>query len=102
MHAGGKIEWGHLAAGDSNLRAAFETRQGQHYDMVEDDADTQPAPLSRAGPSGANLAPLGRGQDATKPAWMTHPGGLAAPGSTGALDAMCGQVLVFLTADVSL
>lgn len=85
-NAGGKIEWGHLAAGDSNLRAAFETRQGQHYDMVEEDPDLRPAPLSGAGPSGANMAPLGRGQDATKPAWMTHPEGPAAPGSAGAFD----------------
>lgn len=81
--AGGKIDWGHLAAGDSNLRAAFETRQGQHYDMLEDDPDVRAGPVSGADPGSANLAPLGRGRDATQPAWMTNPQAASAPGSNG-------------------
>lgn len=80
--AGGMVEWGHLAAGDSNLKAAFERRQGQQYDLVEEDPDAGAMPLPE-GNSQRPMAPLGRGQEATKPAWMTHPDSAAAPGSTG-------------------
>ena len=81
--AGGKIDWGHLAAGTDSLRAAFEGQQGQQYDMVEDDPDARPMP--GAGPSSvsAPLAPLGRGSAATQPAWMTSTDAAAAPGSAG-------------------
>lgn len=80
--AGGRVEWGHLAAGDSNLKAAFERRQGQQYDLVEEEPHTGTVPVSGADDHEV-MAPLGRGQDATKPAWMTHPDSAAAPGSTG-------------------
>ncbi|DBA79854.1 TPA: hypothetical protein ACH3X2_007690 [Trebouxia sp. C0005] len=75
--AGGKVEWGHLAAGDAALKAAF-TRDGQQYDMIGDEVDHMDPP-GRQGNDAA--APMGRGRDMVQPAWMTNSGAAAAPGS---------------------
>ena len=74
---GGQVDWGHLAAGDAALNAAF-TRDGQQYDMIGDEVEA-------AAPAAAQTAaaPMGRGRDAVKPAWMTDDGAAAAPGSGG-------------------
>ena len=75
--AGGKVEWGHLAAGDAALKAALH-QDGQQYDMIGEEAEVLvPASAQGAGP------PMGRGRDAVKPAWMTDNGAAAAPGSGG-------------------
>lgn len=75
--AGGKVEWGHLAAGDAALNAALH-QDGQQYDMIGEEVEALvPASAQGAGPS------MGRGRDAVKPAWMTDNGAAAAPGSAG-------------------
>ena len=73
------MEWGHLAAGDAALKAAF-TRDGQQYDMLGDEAD-HVDPTDQQGNDAA--APMGRGRDMVQPAWMTKSGAAAAPGSDG-------------------
>lgn len=77
MCAGGKVEWGHLAAGDAALNAALH-QDGRQYDMLGEEVEVLvPASVQGAG------APMGRGRDAVKPAWMTDNGAAAAPGSGG-------------------
>ena len=77
FRAGGKVEWGHLAAGDAALNAALH-QDGQQYDMIGEEVEALvPASAQGAGP------PMGRGRDAVKPAWMTDDGAAAAPGSDG-------------------
>ena len=79
VYAGGKVEWGHLAAGDAALNAALH-QDGQQYDMIGEEVEAlAPAIAQGAGP------PMGRGRDAVKPAWMTDNGAAAAPGSGGTL-----------------
>ena len=69
------MEWGHLAAGDAALKAALH-QDGQQYDMIGEEVEALV-------PASAQGAPMGRGRDAVKPAWMTHSGAAAAPGSGG-------------------
>ena len=79
MSAGGKVEWGHLAAGDAALKAAFN-KDGHQYDIIDDEMEgLGPAAVQAAATS------IGRGRDAVKPAWMTDTGTAAAPGSAGKL-----------------
>ena len=75
--AGGKVEWGHLAAGDAALNAALH-QDGRQYDMLGEEVEAL-LPATAAG----GVAPMGRGRDAVKPAWMTDNGAAAAPGSGG-------------------
>ncbi|KAL3145372.1 hypothetical protein ABBQ38_001624 [Trebouxia sp. C0009 RCD-2024] len=73
---GGKVEWGHLAAGDAALNAALH-QDGRQYDMIGDEVEG----LVAAPAEGGAAAPMGRGRDAVKPAWMTDHNTAAAPGS---------------------
>lgn len=79
MCTGGKVEWGHLAAGDAALKAAFN-KDGHQYDIIDDE-------MEGLGPAAAQAAAaaMGRGRDAVKPAWMMEGGTAAAPGSAGML-----------------
>ena len=76
---GGKVEWGHLAAGNAALKAAF-TRDGQQYDMIGDEVDHMDPPGQQGNDA---AAPMGRGRNMVQPAWMTNTGAAAAPGSEG-------------------
>lgn len=78
--AGGKVDWGHLSAGDAALNAAF-TRGGQQYDMIGEEVDDMALDRLASQGGAAPLAPLGRGRGAVQPAWMTNPAATAAPGS---------------------
>ena len=75
------MDWGHLAAGDAALNAAF-TRDGHQYDMLGDEADHM-VPSGQQDSANGGTAPMGRGRDMVQPAWMTNPGAAIAPGSEG-------------------
>ncbi len=84
---GGKVEWGHLAAGDAALNAAFN-QEGQQYDMIGDEVDHMEG-ADRQQPGNDMAAPMGRGRDMVQPAWMTNNGAAAAPGSQGTTVPAC-------------
>ena len=77
----GKVDWGHLAAGDAALNAAF-TRDGQQYDMIGNEVEHMDLPGQQV-PGNDIIAPMGRGRDMVQPAWMTNAGAATAPGSEG-------------------
>ena len=72
------MEWGHLAAGDAALGAALN-KDGHQYDIIGDEVEA----MIPAAAVVAAAAPMGRGRDAVRPAWMTDDGAAAAPGSGG-------------------
>lgn len=75
LKEGGVVDWGHLKAEDTRLGHG-----DQGYDLLKDEGPRNGV----AAPAAAPQAAMGRGREATKPAWMTNPGASIAPGSAAA------------------
>lgn len=65
LHADGRVEWGHLSAGDHQFGDA-----DRHYDLLPDN-DELAMPVGQM-PVASAAGPMGRGRSVVQPAWMTQ------------------------------
>ena len=98
MDAGGRVDWGHLSAGDTQFGAG--SKQYELLADVDDHAGPSPQPPATAG------GPMGRGRGMVLPEWMTQglpaarvlaPGALPAPHLLQACGLVCASGYVHNT-----